>query len=540
MKYKFLTYVPVLAAALASFTSCSEGFLDREPEGSYITKDQLEKALKWNPNIMLGYEQGVVRAMTREGAGGSTDQHDFGQKSTDLATDLISHDMVMSMGSNYGYWKEECNGQSTVRTSRRTKAVWYTYYRMISACNNAFSSIGSDEEAPQNADVRIYWAECKTARAYAYFNLENLYNGDYATCKSKKVLPIYSLNTTGNQAPSTNEKVYEFILKDLNEAIAAYKSASEEGVTPTSIDQPSLSVAYTLKAYANLQMGNNQEAAAAAKLAIAQTKADGLSILPKSNLYNGFNTINHNTNWMWGMDVMAENTGGLGTFWGMMDIFTYSYASAGDFKVINSDLFHQIPQTDARREWFTENPFYNDTPSINFPNGLATDMFGIPAKSDKALLPTGKFYSNKLTHSVGNRTGEDLDYDMSWESDIHFMRVEECYLIAAEAEARQNHLTEACTYLKAILDNRDEAKASAISSMTQEQLLDEIFFNWRVEMWGEGKSLMTFKRFHKDIEIPENDDFNGTPSYSWDSKKLIFAIPDQELKYNPLMKEADQ
>ena len=130
--------------------------------------------------------------------------------------------------------------------------------------------------------------------------------------------------------------------------------------------------------------------------------------------------------------------------------------------------------------------------------------------------------------------------DRSFESDIHFMRVEECYLIAAEAYARQGNLPQARTYLKAILDNRDTATAETLSSMTQEQLLDEIFFNWRVEMWGEGKSLMTFKRFHKDIEIPENDDFNGTPSYSWDSKKLIFAIPDQELKYNPLLKDADQ
>lgn len=518
MKYKFLTYMPILAAALASLASCSEGFLDREPEGAYITSDQKEKEFKWNPKIMLGEVQGTVTALTRWQAGGSEDQSDFGQKSIDIATDIISHDMVMSQGSNYKYWKLEANGKSTVRTSSRTLTNWYTYYRIIDACNSGFTAAGGDENVPETPKKRVYWAECKTARAYAYFNLENLYNGDYATCKDKKVLPIYNKHGMDNQSPSTNEKVYQFILNDLNDAISAFQSAVEEDkeAVPTSIDQPSLAVALTLKAYAYLQMGMNSEAATAAVAAITEARTQGLSILSENDMFFGFNSVNNN-NWLWGMDVTAENTGGLCTFWGMMDLYTYSYTAAGDFKVINSDLFNQIPATDARRDWFTESPYYRK-------------YAGTPIES-LCLLPTGKFYSN-ISHSIMG--------DRSWESDIHFMRVEECYLIAAEAFARQGNLPQARAYLKAILDNRDTATAETLSSMTQEQLLDEIFFNWRVEMWGEGKSLMTFKRFHKDIEIPGNDDFNGTPSYSWDSKKLIFAIPDQELKYNPLLKDADQ
>ena len=44
MKYKFLAYIPVMAAALLSFSACSDSFLDRETDGSFITPDQLEES----------------------------------------------------------------------------------------------------------------------------------------------------------------------------------------------------------------------------------------------------------------------------------------------------------------------------------------------------------------------------------------------------------------------------------------------------------------------------------------------------------------
>lgn len=514
MKFKFLAYMPVMAAALVSFASCSEDFLNRETDGGYKTPEQMEKAAQWNPKILLGETQGVTTSLTRWTAGGSSSQGDFGQKSIDIATDIISHDMVMSRGSNYGYFADEAEGTAIGRKGDRTSTTWYTYYRVIDACNLTFKTVGSDEDEPTNAQNRLYFAQAKTARAYAYLQLETLYAGDYQTDKDKKVLPIYRAQSDESAAPQTNAKVYEQIHFDLDGAIAAFKSANEAGAVSKTLDQPTIAVAYTLKAYAYLQTGNYAEAKTYADLAI---QTSGKTILSGENLYFGFNTVNNN-NWMWGLEVTADNTAALPTFWGMMDIYTYSYAAAGDFKVINSDLFNQIPETDARRAWFTESPYYNA-------------YVGKPA-AILFLLPSGKFYSDRSHEIMG---------DMSWESDIHFMRIEECYLIAAEAEARQGNLTSACTYLKAILDNRDEVKAAAISSMNQQQLLDEIFFEWRVEMWGEGKSLMTFKRFKKNIETTaDNDYFNEQGTIPYNSDKLIFKIPNQEFQYNPNMKYADQ
>lgn len=46
---------------------------------------------------------------------------------------------------------------------------------------------------------------------------------------------------------------------------------------------------------------------------------------------SGFRSINIGS-WMWAFDITKDNTGGLPTFWGQVDYFTYSYCSAGDYK----------------------------------------------------------------------------------------------------------------------------------------------------------------------------------------------------------------
>ncbi|WP_255461423.1 hypothetical protein [Bacteroides sp. CACC 737] len=35
--------------------------------------------------------------------------------------------------------------------------------------------------------------------------------------------------------------------------------------------------------------------------------------------------------------------------------------------------------------------------------------------------------------------------------------------------------------------------------MNADQLLENIYYNWRVEMWAEGRGLLTLKRFHKSM-----------------------------------------
>lgn len=505
LKYKISSWALAGLTAL-SLASCSESFLDREPAGSYVTDEQMNETMKWNVNVLLGDLQGITSNLIRWQSGGTSRQDDFGQKSVDIATDLMTGDMVYSRGNSYGWFGEDCQLLNATYTANRSYILWRYYYRAINSANVIIDLAGGTDAEVEDATDKMYFAIAKTIRANSYFNLVTLYGKNYDEAKDKKLLPVYDTRVEVYDAPQTVDSVYNFIIKDLNSAIANYEAAAAEGVVPTDISMPDISVAYTVLAYAQLQKGNNAAAANAANMALQNSNLEPLS---GDDLYFGFNTVNNN-DWMWGVDITAETTGGLCTFWGMMDYFTYSYAAAGDFKVINSDLFNEIPLTDARRIWFT--------------------AFGTAQTN---LLPANKFYDNARV-AMG---------DASWVNDIHFMRIEEPVLILAEAAAREGDLTTARQALAYLLSGRDATKAAAVETMSQDELLEEIYFNWRVEFWGEGKSLLTLKRFKKSSTRPANDYYrNLTQSgpISYDDARFTFAIPQSELQNNPLMSEVEQ
>lgn len=136
-------------------------------------------------------------------------------------------------------------------------------------------------------------------------------------------------------------------------------------------------------------------------------------------------------------------------------------------------MYNSIPDTDVRKKWFTE-----------------TDENG----EQYELTNWWKFYDSKRI--FGNR---------EWYDDEVYMRVAEMYLINAEANARNNNLPAARTTLKALLAERDTETAAKVDQMSQEELMDEIYFNWRLELWAEGRGLLTMKRFQKSITRCQED-----------------------------------
>lgn len=507
MKKKYLSLLPAAVAAIFSLSSCSDSFLDREPEGYYIQESQMQDAVKWNTKVLLGEVQSISTQLFRWKAGGTSSQGDFGQKSIDIATDIMSHDCVFYGQSYYGYFESEAQLINTIETS--TSSDWYYYYKVINASNFVFGSIGSDEVMPENNQNKVYYGIAKTVRAYAYYNLLTMFGGTYEHSKNLAFIPVYRTQSETAAAPCTGDSVVRQIIFDCEGAIAAYEAAMNDPdgdvATVTGIDQPDEDVAYTILAYTYLYTGEWAKAQAAAEKALEV--ASNKSVLAEKDLYNGFNSVDtYSDNWMWGYDITADNTGALCTFWGMVDYYTYSYQYAGDYKVINYDLYNQIPETDGRKSWF---PLM----SSRYPD---------------LLMPIGKFHS-----AISSKAGGDR----KWESDIHFMRYEEPVLIAAEAAARAGDLASARAHLHTLVNNRDSVKAETIDAMGQQELLDEILYNWRVEFFLEGKSLQTLKRFGATITPADNDgyaDALGT-GISANDPTFIWAVPRTEKQYNPYM-----
>lgn len=50
-----------------------------------------------------------------------------------------------------------------------------------------------------------------------------------------------------------------------------------------------------------------------------------------------------------GIDLTTSNSPALPTFWGHMDLFTYSYAFAGGEKLVDTALYESIPASDTRK-----------------------------------------------------------------------------------------------------------------------------------------------------------------------------------------------
>lgn len=483
-------YIKILGIGMAvlSLTACSEDFLEKEPNG-YINDIQLSENAKWNPYVMLGQVNGISVTTFAYGTGGTTNHDDFGQKSVDIATDLMSGDMVMA-GETYGWFSSDSKLSNSTSTRQRAYSIWRYYYQVIKAANKVFDTVGGDGNMPEEGSAnRAYYGQAKVLRAYAYLNLVNLYARPYDVAKDTKVLPYYTSQlTTETLGLSTVDQIYTNIIKDLTEALTALN-----GYERMTKDEPDTDLANCLLAYTYLQKGEYSKAYFAAMEVISTNKYPLLA--GEELLSCGFNSVDI-SEFIWAIDLNADNTPALPTFWGHVDYFTYSYCAAGDYKMIPDNLYAEIPDSDIRKLWF---------------------------RNSEPLMNWYKFYDS----------GRKPMGDRLWENDEVYMRIAEMYLVAAEAAVRNNDLPNAKTVWKEFMQTRDDVVAATIDDMTSETLLENIYYNWRLEMWGEGRGLMTMKRFKKTVTRGMNDFAWPGKNISYDDDRLYFEIPDNEVTNNP-------
>ncbi len=480
-----------VAVASMLFTSCSESYLDKEPN-SFLTPDQLSDIKDLNPAALKSLISGLYSLTFEAFTGGTEDHDDFGQKSYDINMDLMSGDMAMK-GNSYHWFEEATLLIGHKSTASLTYKFWRYHYRMIKNTNLIFDLLGGDQVIPNNAQLAYYYGQAKAMRAYSYFQLVNMYGQQYTKDPNDLAIPLYLATTKGLGNQLTVADMYALIEADLLQAVDAL-----DGFKRTNANEINQDVAKGMLAYVYLQMGNNAEAARLSGEVIADHKFPMLAKTEVST--TGFNNWS-SPNWMWAIDLTIDNSPALPTFWGQVDKFTYSYAWAGDAKIIDSDLFASIPATDARKNWF-----------------------------DADGLPVWKFYD-------GKRDASEAGINKTWDNDEVYMRVEEMYLINAEALARDNRLPEAKTSFKVFLNQRDETVAATLDAMDEATFLTEVEYNWRVEMWGEGRSLLTMKRFNSTHTRGANHlSGMGGVVVAANDPRLIFEIPQAEILNNPNVK----
>ena len=519
IQYVFATLVLGLG-----LSACGDSFLTQYPEGAVLLEDQYQQL----PDKLHGAIFGIYSKLYEYG-----DHDTFGQRSMDMYSDIQSGDMAMKK-SNYGWFESYERGYYY---AYNRSYAWSFYYEIINLTNLCDMAVESDVNAildamtsaedPEDviAENGYYYGQILAIRGWAYANLLNIYTDarDVNTVDfDEKAVPIYvgrdiKAGTLG--APlSTIGEVYDRVYEDLSEAIELLDFYSQYNQRASKLEIYA-DVARLMLAYALLNHGDKNFIVADGKncykIALEQAKAviEGgkYPMLKKADLTStGFCDVTAPT-WMWGQDVTVETTTALGSFFGQVDIHTYSYAAAGDTKCIDGKLYEDIEATawDARLDWFR-------APNMKFP-----------------YCPDGKFYSPKYKNVT------DLDkVDRDWLCDNVFMRVEVAYLIAAEAAwsdgddaTAMNYIDQLCA--ERIMDGKD-ADYSTWKGATS--VKDAIIYNWRVEMWGEGYSMQMLRRLQKQRTLGDNHLSRGGKTLDVtgnDAELFQCQIPTSETRYNP-------
>lgn len=496
-------------------SSCNEDFLEKKPSEK-LSSEQIAEAAKKDPSLLNGNIAGLYSAMYNIGTGGTTRHDDFGQKGYDIFSDMLQSDMVLG-ALNYGWYSSVARYQATKDyTTNEAYTPWRYYYRIIFAANSVIDALGGTDAEQTEETQRHIMGQAKAMRAYAYFYLAHFYSTGYGD-GTGKILPIYTNTKDPNQPLSTAAEVYDLIISDLTQSIEYL-----DGFNRSTKDQVDAWVAKGLLAYAYAARGTSEDL----QNVIAVTEdiignsgfrldnedevvakfdpVTGALLNPQS----GFNNV-ANPGWIWGVDLTLANNLNLVSWWGQVDMYTYSYAWAGDPKLIDNGLYAAIHDDDARK-------------------GQFVDLFG-----DHTYWPTNKFFAQHRTREMDeNEWGGQRQIT----SDYVYMRLEEMYLLNAEAKAKLGQETDAITRLKDLLALRI-TDYSYVDALTGQALQDEIYLQTRIELWGEGKSYLAMKRNKATVTRGDNHLFFAGESFSYDADELTFPIPQAEVLNNPLLNQ---
>jgi hypothetical protein len=539
MKNKILSIIAV-ATLMTSATSCIR---EIDPQTSYATVDQVGNA----PGAFNNAVDAITATLTGQFVYSPSNEYlyDLGIPAFYLERDIMGQDIVYPYQNWYTYWY---TSQYLGPSYRFSQLPWTYYYGWIKSCNEVISMAGEQPSDKQKAGAGIAYA----MRAYFYMDLARMYcQKPYAVDKNDVTVPI--VNETKSVADlttnprATNEEIWQFILSDLDKAeeyLAGYKR--------TNILTPDQSVAYGLKARAYLEMEDWANAEKYAKLA-----QNGYTIMTADEYTDwetGFNTPNGA--WMLGMQYKSDDPQILrndaDSSWGSLMCIEINpkvsgcgyAANYGQPFCIDRHLYETIPATDCRKKC------YIDFEIDNLPTDAAkVEALSVYSNHPDWLLNTGKTAAGRgyigvgglplKFRTAGGEAGRDNQY-VGFVVAVPMMRVEEMYLIEAEAAGMQSE-ERGKQLLTAFAKTRDANYeygthgSEAYYNGSTGQFRNEVWWQRRVELWGEGFATFDIKRLQKGI-IRSYAGTNHTDQYQWNVETtpqwMNWCIVQTETNYN--------
>ena len=404
---------------------------------------------------------------------------DFGFIMMALSQDFEGADMI-GADNGYNWFSAACEYSSRTPSYANPYIRYVTPYTLIGMVKDILATIPEDTEDASLINMK---AQAKTLRAYSYLSLAPYFQGSYETSKDKPCVPVLSdsVDVTNNPR-ATVEQVYNVIVDDLTWAIDHLDE------TRSSKAYVNANVAYGLRARAYLAMGKGAEAAADAEKAMQGYEPASIAEVSVPTFCDM-----EEHNWIWAIDITDDQANYYGyataPSW-LSSLCGDGYGAAcGTTAMINKLLWDKIPATDVRKGWWIDE-------NLHSPNWA--DLTWGTAKGDeianlvlddgsKVELPP---YTN-IKFGMKSGVGSTLN-----NNDWPLMRVEEMILIQAEGYAISGNEAKAKEILTNFVKTYRDPNYTIPSGRT---LRDEIWFQRRVELWGEGFAVSDARRLNKPI-----------------------------------------
>ena len=488
MRIMKISIISILSAILVVFAGCEEDYLETQPT------DQLsDQVIFQTYKGALTALDGTYRLMYN-----FQDEHnEFSEKSIDLNVDLKGEDMVVA-SEGYGWFLDQYDYTDRTPSQEFNEYIWDYYYNLVNNANRIIANI--DDIKASDEEYNYVKGQALAIRAFAYFNLVRLYQHPYPNNANEPGVPLYTEPTTEGNPRASVEEVYTAIEDDLGNAIDLLNpenclTRSEAGRNKSHINQ---AVAQGIMARVKLTKEEWSDAADYADKAVQDYEL----YQPSEYTAAGFNSVD-GKEWMWGMQINGEHQTTYASFFSHMDATFTTYASLGLQKLITESLYNQIPDDDVRKDLWLESQQSPNLPQYN----------------------QMKFLSYAPSEFLG---------------DYLFMRASEMYLIQAEALANAGNDTEAQNKLETLISNRQPGYTT---SATGQDLLEEIYLQRRIELWGEGFRLYDLKRRNQPLDrtgTNHNPALAREMDLEANADLMIYQIPQEEIDANDALERGDQ
>jgi len=462
----------------------------------------------------------------------------------DLFGNLRANDIVLGeptlgpSGTYQLYYNIDASFEPWKADSRGTTYTWWLLAATPHTnANKVLAYLGKETvEQSGSKSLKDYRARALTVRAYGYMLLMERFQKAYLHGgKEGKGMPIYTeygVNTP--VAPASATETYDFIKKDLNEAVKLFGESqigeAKDGHTkkPNDIDR---GVALFLLARASLWTGDYTTCITATQEILNKypnfiaENYYGIDNSRVSALAAGSDDVKANDNAFSCLVVNPE------TILGWVDgdgAPNYQFSNFNCFLEGNGGLSEYYMRIDNR---LYEKIDDNDYRKSRFTTAPVTYVY--PTDNRSKTIPK---YSNLKWGATIAKQHTKRNNQLN--CDYTYFRSSEVLLMLAEAQALSNKEADAKATLNKLLAARTKQGAPKLtcdnySTMAGLSVLDMVKLQWRIEMWGEnGLEYSNCKRWNVNV------DRNGSAIH-WSSGKtykvehMTYEIPIEETSTNP-------